>query len=186
MQDPPDVLLSFLAELASEECDVVVGTRLGRDDPILSKILSAIFWAFYRKLVINEIPKGGVDIFGCNRIFRDELLKLSETNSSLIGQLYWLGFRRKEIGYVRRKRMHGKSAWSISKRIKYLLDSGFSFTDLPIRILIFFGGLGTIFALTFGTLVLVLRLMNKIVVPGYAPTVIAITFLGLLTCWVLD
>ena len=49
----------------------------------------------------------------CNRKFRDQLLALDERHSSLIGLLFWLGFRRKAISYDRRARQHGKSAWTL-------------------------------------------------------------------------
>jgi glycosyltransferase involved in cell wall biosynthesis len=180
LQESPQILLAFLQELSTSACDVVVGTRTHRNDPFVSRMFSSIFWASYRRWVIRDIPKGGVDIFGCNKIFRDELIKLGEANSSLVGQVYWLGFRRKEIGYVRHKRMYGRSAWSMRKRITYLLDSVFAFTDLPIRLLTIFGAIGTIFAVVIGTMVVVLRLLGMIVVPGYAPTVLTISFFGAL------
>ena len=185
LQESPDILVTFLAALHSDACDIAVGTRMQRDDPWLTRVFSGLFWSSYRRWVIKDIPKGGVDIFGCNRQFRDELLRLGEANSSLVGQVYWLGFRRQEIGYVRYKRKYGRSAWSARRKITYLLDSIFSFTDLPIRLLTMFGALGTIAAVILGALVVVLRLMGKIDVPGYAPTVLTISFFGALNLFAL-
>jgi glycosyltransferase involved in cell wall biosynthesis len=180
LQEPPDVLLGFLAALTGDDCDLVVGTRQARSDPALTRLMSGVFWQCYRMLVMPDIPKGGVDIFACTRPFRDQLLKLGEANSSLIGQLFWLGFRRKEIGYVRRPRPHGTSAWSFNKKINYLFDSIFSFTDLPIRILMIVGAVGVLAALIFGSIVLTLRISGAIDVPGYAATVITVAFFGAL------
>jgi hypothetical protein len=109
-----------------------------------------------------------------------ELVKFSETHTSLVGQLFWLGFRRVEVNYERRPRPSGKSAWSISKKISYLLDSIFSFTDLPIRLLLIFGLLGSGLALAFGTLIFSFWAAGAIDVPGYAPTVLLIVFFGAL------
>jgi hypothetical protein len=157
---------------------VVVGSRRGRSDPLATRLASALFWRLYRAVVIPEIPKGGVDVFGCNQRFRDELLRLEESHSSLVGLLFWLGFRRKEIAYDRRKRMQGRSAWTFRRRLKYLFDSVFSFTDLPIRLLTAFGLIGLLTSILFGSVVLALRLLGVIDVPGYAATVLIVLFFG--------
>jgi len=178
LQEPPELMLDFLDALASDACDVVVGSRRARSDPFVSRIASSVFWRFYRTLVVREIPKGGVDVFGCNQRFRDELLKLEESNSSLVGLLFWLGFRRKEIAYDRRKRATGRSAWTLRSKLRYLFDSIFAFTDLPIRLLACFGALGLLTSLLFGSGVLALRLLGLIDVPGYAATVLVVLFFG--------
>ena len=178
LQEPPELVLEMDRALREEPIDVVVGVRDGRMDPILSRIPAQIFWGLYRRYVVPEIPPGGVDVFGCNRQFRDTLLQLDERHSSLIAQIFWLGFRRKCITYVRQERQHGKSAWTLHKKINYLMDSIFAFTDLPIRLLIRVGGGGAFLAGLLGTAVLLARLFGMITVPGYAMTILVITFLG--------
>jgi hypothetical protein len=127
-----------------------------------------------------QIPPGGVDVFACNRPFRDQLLQLEERHSSLIAQIFWLGFRRKFVSYKRLARVHGKSAWTTSKKVAYLMDSIFSFTDLPIRLLIRVGGIASALSFAFGLLVVAARLMGVINVPGYAATILVIVFFGAL------
>jgi len=180
LQEPPELLLRFLAPLHADLCDIAVGTRELRDEPAMKRNMSNLFWSLYRALVMPEIPPGGVDMFGCNRRVRDELLKLEESNSTLVGQVFWLGFRRMEVTYVRRPRMFGKSAWTFRKKITYLLDSIFAFSDLPIRVLSVAGLFGIVIATTLGILVTVLRLAGQIVVPGYAALAIMVSFFGAL------
>jgi hypothetical protein len=126
------------------------------------------------------MPEGGVDIFGCNRAFRDELLKLEESRSSLIALIFWLGFRRKLVEYERRERLEGKSAWTFQKKFNYMLDSVFAFTDLPIRLLMKVGALGMMIATIFGFVILIGRLGGWIAAPGYAPLMLVILFFGAL------
>ena len=178
LQEPPEFVLEMDRVLRTEEIDVVVGVREARMDPFLSRLSSQIFWGLYRRYVVSEVPEGGVDVFGCNRIFRDTLLKLDERHSSLIAQLFWLGFRRKCLTYVRQERPHGKSAWTLRKKVDYMMDSVFAFTDLPIRLLIRVGGTMALLAALFGVGVGTARLLGLISVPGYAMTIIAIVFLG--------
>jgi glycosyltransferase involved in cell wall biosynthesis len=180
LQEPPELLLSFLENLASDDCDIVIATRVGRDDPPFSRFFANLFWRLYRRLLVTDIPEAGVDLFACNAAVRKELLRLEEAHSSLVGLLFWLGFRRREVKYKRRPRTMGSSAWTFSKKIRYMLDSVFAFTDLPIRVLTLLGAVGVTIAFALGTVVALLRLAGNISVPGYAATVLLITFFGAL------
>ncbi|AND71055.1 glycosyl transferase [Dyella thiooxydans] len=179
LQEPPELVTTFFRMLGADECDVVVGTRTGRqNDPWSSRMASAVFWGLYRRLVVPEMPPGGVDIFGCNRVFRDQLLQLEESRSSLIALIFWLGFRRKQVGYERLARQEGRSAWTLGKKIDYMMDNVFAFTDFPIRLLIKVGAGGAAVSGLAGLVVLIARLTGSIRVPGYAPTMLAVLFLG--------
>jgi glycosyltransferase involved in cell wall biosynthesis len=178
LQEPLDLLERFLEILARGEADIVVGQREGREDPALSRLSSSLFWGLYRRWVMREIPPGGVDLFGGTRQIRDHLLGMTESHGSLVGQLFWLGFRRRHIGYVRRARKYGRSAWRFSAKLTYMLDSIFAFTDLPIRVLTAVGLVGIVLSIAFAALVTVLRLVGDIQVPGYSASAVLITFFG--------
>ena len=180
LQEPPELILKFLEKLSTEQFDVVVGCRENRQDPFLSRVTSNLFWKLYRRFVIPEIPKNGVDVFACNQVFREHLISLEENNTSLIGLIYWLGFKRSEVAYERRFRPYGKSAWTLNKKINYLLDSVFSFSDLPIKLLSLFGLFGVIISLVLGVGILSAKLFGNIAVPGYAATVLTVIFFGAL------
>lgn len=180
LQEPPELILEMDHVLCTAPVDVVVGVRESREDPLLTRLASQTFWSLYRRYVVPDIPPGGVDMFACNRVFRDTLLTLEERHSSLIAQIFWLGFRRQVVTYKRRQRQTGKSAWTLRKKLNYMMDSVFSFTDLPIRLLVRAGALGSLAAGLVGALVLVAKLHGAIAVPGYAMTILMITFLGCL------
>lgn len=179
LQEPPALIIDMNNKLASNvSLDVVVGVREARNDPLFSRLTASVFWSLYRRYVVPEIPPGGVDIFACTRGFRDSLLKLEERHSSLIAQIFWLGYRRELITYTRLDREHGKSAWTFRKKINYLMDSIFAFTDLPIRILTRVGGVTALLAVIFGIIVMLSRFLGEINVPGYAITILSIVFFG--------
>ena len=180
LQEPEDLILAFFRTLEIEPVDIVLGERIGRDDPSATRTASTLFWWLYRRFVQPEIPRGGVDVFGCNRAFRDHLLEMRETNTSLVGQIMWLGFRRKLVPYRRLPRRHGKSAWSFSRKVKYLLDSLFAFSDLPIRALTWVGAAGLAISIALGLVVLIAKITGAIDVPGYAATVLTIIFFAAL------
>jgi len=178
LQEPIELIERFYDVLARDEADVVVGTRVARADPFFSRLASTTFWWLYRRLVLPQIPPGGVDVFACNRAFRTELLAMGEANTSLVGQLFWLGMRRAVLPYERLERRHGRSGWSFSRKLKYLMDSVFAFSDLPVRLLILVGGLGLGTSLLLGGVVAVARLLGYITLPGYAMTMLTLLFFG--------
>jgi polyisoprenyl-phosphate glycosyltransferase len=178
LQEPPELIGQFFSQLETSEIDIAIGTRDSRQDPFFSRLSSTIFWSLYRWLVQPEIPKGGVDVFGCNRKVRDHLLRFQESNTSLVGLLFWMGFRRRCFAYARQPRRHGKSAWSFRRKLRYLLDSIFAFSDLPIHLMTVFGIAGMAVSALMGVVILIARLHHHISVPGYSATVLTIMFFG--------
>ncbi len=180
LQEPPEVVARFFEVLAKGDVDVVIGVREARADPFASRMLSTFFWGFYRRLVQPQIPPGGVDLFGCNRAFREQLVSLGETNTSLVALVFWLGYRRAMVPYVRRARPYGRSAWTFRRKLKYLSDSVFAFTDLPVWLLFHAGMLGLVLSVVIAVVVLVARIVGTIELPGYAATILVILFFGAL------
>jgi glycosyltransferase involved in cell wall biosynthesis len=183
LQEPPELMEDFFRILRSGEYDVAVGQRTSRQDPALSSVASKSFWWLYRRAINPAIPRGGVDVFGCTRQVVEELLALGESHSSLVGLLFWVGFRRAEVPYERAPRPAGTSAWTFGKRVHYLLDSVFSFSELPVRLLTRVGLLGLLISALWGAVVVYAKLTNNIPIPGYSATMLAITFFGALNCF---
>ena len=167
LQEPIELMVEFYARLTSREADVVVGTRESRDDPNVSRFFSAAYWRLYRRLVLPQMPPGGVDVFACSAQVAQQFRNLPESHTSLVGQLYWLGFRRVEVPYQRLRREHGRSGWTFRKKVRYLLDSVFSFTSLPVSLILVVGVVGTVLSLLGAAVVFGAWLFGEIPVPGY-------------------
>ena len=178
LQEPPSLITEFFETLKTGEVDVTMGVRRSRNDPGFSKMLSGLYWWTYRRFVLPELPPGGVDIFALTRKASRALIGLSEQNSSLISQLFWIGFRRKFVPYDRLERQSGTSAWSLGKKLNYMMDSIFSFTDLPVR-LAFWGGIfGVVLSVFYALFVLVQRLLGNVDEPGFAALIMVMVFIG--------
>ena len=178
LQEPLELITEMRAMLGTGQFDVVVGTRTNRGDPLTSRLFSTIFWRVYKTFVQRDIPAGGVDVFGCTREFREHLLSLKERNTTLVGLIFWLGFRRGEVSYSRQSREHGKSSWSFWRKVRYLLDSTFAFSDLPVRLLSSVGIAGILLSVFLTVVVLFASATGLIGVPGYSATVVLIMFFG--------
>jgi glycosyltransferase involved in cell wall biosynthesis len=173
LQEPPELVIEFLDRLASHEVDVVAGERVSRDDR--GDSLSGLYWRLYRRFVIAEIPVTGVDVFACTAAVRDVVCSLEAVHTSLVAQLFWVGFRRELVPYERRP-SESESGWTFRRKLRYLSDSVFAFTDLPVRLLWSVGVLGLALGVLVGLIVLVARIAGAITVPGYAATILVLVF----------
>jgi glycosyltransferase involved in cell wall biosynthesis len=181
LQEPIELANQFYKLLDAGSADIAFGVRSGRSDPWLSTLASNVFWGLYRRFVIPEMPAGGVDVFACTAEVRDQVLQLHGVDTNLVALLFWVGFRREFVVYQRLKRLEGRSAWTLAKKLRYSVNSIFHFTDLPIQVLLYAGTISLVLALVTSAVVIVAKLRGNIPVPGYTPTVLAILFFGALT-----
>ena len=173
LQEPPELVVQFLRRLASGEVDVLAGERASREDR--GDAASKIYWRLYRRFVLRGIPPEGVDVFACTAAVRDVICSMESVHTSLVAQLFWVGFRRELVPYDRLPRP-GESGWTTRMKLRYLSDSVFAFTDLPVRILWLVGLLGMALGLIVGLIVIVARAAGAITVPGYAATILIVVF----------
>jgi len=178
LQEPPDLIPAFIAEMRRSGADVVLGTRTGRSDPWHSRVSASLFWRAYRRFVQRDMPKGGIDVFALDRRALEALLRMEECNTSIVGQLLWIGFTRSSVDYQRHARRSGRSGWTLRKKLRYMTDSVFSFTDLPVRLMLGVGLVGSFAILVGSGVVLVQRAMGNIEVPGYAALMLALLLVG--------
>jgi len=173
LQQPVSSVGQFFDAL-ERGADIAISQRASRNDPWLSHLLSAVFWRVYRRFVQPQMPPGGVDSFACTRQVRDVLVSLPEANSTLVGLLFWVGFRRELVTYPRASRVSGRSGWTLSRKLRYAFDTTFAFSDLPITLMLVAGAVGIGGALVSGVAVLVGWALGTIDVRGYTPIMLAV------------
>ncbi len=178
LQEPAELLSAFYRLLGTGEYEVALGVRRSRHDPWANSLSARWFWRIYCRWVQQQMPRGGVDAFACTRNVRDALVALEEANSSLIGLLIWLGFRRVEVPYDRVGRAYGRSAWTLRKKARYFFDSVYSFTDLPINLLLAVGVSGVLLSVVGAAAVSLAWLFVGVRVAGYTPLMLTILLMG--------
>ena len=173
LQQPVSSIPQFFDGLEAG-ADIVIGQRAARSDPWLSRVASATFWRLYRRFVQPDMTPGGVDSFACTRQVRDVLVSLPEANSTLVGLLFWVGFRRHFVAYPRAARPSGRSGWTLHRKLRYAFDTVFAFSDLPITLMILTGALGVLGALAVTIAVLATWAAGATDLRGYTPLMLAV------------
>ncbi len=178
LQEPPELLLQMFEVMSQGTSDIVFGQRVSRDDPLLQRLVAAMYWWLYRVLVLSDVPPGGVDVFACTDMVRKAILSQENSPGPLIIQLLWIGFRRAFVTYHRRRRLAGRSAWSLRKRLDYLLESVLCFTDRPIHALLWFGASGIVLSLIAAVVISAGSLSERISPPSYIVIILLLIFMG--------
>ena len=161
LQEPISLIEELLGLVVKEGVDVAVGVRQARKDSFVSRFLSSSFWRFFNRLTTLEMPKGGVDIFALSRDARQKINEFEESSTSLVGLIYWIGFKRQEVSYLREKRAEGVSSWSLRKRINYAKDSITAFSEIPLSIFLWSGVIGALVSLLLVVVLIVRLFMNQ-------------------------
>jgi dolichol-phosphate mannosyltransferase len=121
---------------------VVLAVREKRDENPIKKFFARIYYLVIRSYINKDMPLQGCDCYLIDRQVIKVLEMLDERNSSLTLQVLWAGFKCDHVYIHRRNREIGKSRWTLRKKIKLVLDSLMSFSEVPIRIM---SGLGLLF-----------------------------------------
>jgi polyisoprenyl-phosphate glycosyltransferase len=177
LQDDPDLILQMYDVIKNKNQNLVVCERNSREDELTTIIFAQIFYKILNKYVIKNYPKKGFDVFMVNR----ELLKninLETLNPTLSYALMHMGFKYKKIFYSRKKRDHGKSQWTLSKKINLFWDIFIRFSDLPIKIISRFGLFFSLITILYALYIFFMKLIYNTSVEGFATLAILISFLS--------
>ncbi len=177
MQDPPELLVPMYG-FWQQGFQLVIGNRQDRPETGPARWLAQLFHWLMKHLALRNIPPGGFDFLLCDRRVSQQVVALQERNSNVFYLMVWLGFPYVTIPYVRRKREIGVSRWTLSKKIKLLLDSLLAFSFVPVRAISVAGlGLGAV-ALGYALAVAALKLRHPAEPTGWTTLMLVILFVS--------
>jgi glycosyltransferase involved in cell wall biosynthesis len=151
LQDPPETIPALVAAWRAGAATVwaVRGEREG--ESLQTRVTARIFYSLIRRMTRMAMPPQGVDFFLLDRAVIEALRAAPERNTSLIGQIQWLGFEQSSLVYTKQARETGRSKWTFTKRIKLSIDWVVGFSYFPIRFMsaigLFFACAGFLYAL---------------------------------------
>lgn len=178
MQDPPELIHEFIKKWR-EGYQVVWGTRKDRKDPFFKKLMASIFYWTVRKTAAPSHPSKGSGSFCLiSSPVIDLYNKLSEHNRVTFELIAWMGFRQAEVGYSRPARYAGKSKFTFGRQLKTAFDGLFAMTQLPVRIISYFGFITALLSLGWASIIILQWFLYGMKVLGWASIMVAVLFLG--------
>lgn len=139
LQDPIYLITSMYEEMQSKEIQICWAFRNSTTEAKAEKLFSSAYASLMQKYAVPNFPKKGFDVVMFSHKVKECLDNNVESNSSIFIQILSLGFEQTNISYDKRDRLLGKSKWTLSKKIKLLIDSFVAFSFAPIRLVSFLG-----------------------------------------------
>ncbi len=178
LQDPPELILQML-EGWRRGHHVVWAVREERKG--VSPLDVFLANAFYRLLnLLGEVnlPPRGSDFALLDRRALDALLQSAGSDLSLGGEIARLGFSAGQITYTKERRAAGTSKWTLKRKLKAATDAFVSFSYAPLRAMSFLGMACSLLGFAYALLVIVIRLMTRTPVQGWASLIVVVLVLG--------
>lgn len=178
LQDPPETIPILLAKWR-EGAQVVWAARASRKGEKASTVgFARLYYFLMRHMVgIKEMPSMGADFFLIDRSVTDALRQFNESNASILALITWMGFRQATITYDKQARKHGRSGWSLEKKIKLAVDSITSFTHLPIRLMSYIGLIVAMLGFLYAVVVIVNAFAGRSI-QGWASLMVVLLVVG--------
>lgn len=166
LQEPSELILK-MAESWKKGNHVVLAARKARQEPLRQRFFAGMYYWMVQKTALPGMPKGGFDVYLLDRKVVAVLVSMQEKNSALTGQILWSGFRTDVVYYTRLARHAGQSRWTFKKKARLVMDTMFSFSTLPITMVLAVGACSFTGALLWAGVVLAAKLTGSITVSGW-------------------
>lgn len=177
LQDSPEEIPRLYAK-ALEGYDVVLARRGVRNDPLIKRTVS---WLFYKVFSYLADFKYDGEIGNFRIISRKVVLNFRKMNEQLRffgGLVQWMGFPATSIEVTHAKRFAGKSTYTFFKLWKLATETIIAHSDKPLRLTVRFGFLMAFLSLCFGLYVLARAFFYGTPIAGWSSLIISMYFIG--------
>lgn len=141
LQDPPQVIHEMITKW-KDGFEIVYGIRENREgESWFKRGSAALFYRILNRLTDIEIPKDVGDFRLVDRKALDAFKLLRERHRYVRGLFTWIGFKQTGVYYVRHCRKSGVTKYSMKKMLRLAEDALMSFSDAPVRLMVYTGGL---------------------------------------------
>ncbi|MEQ8805870.1 MAG: glycosyltransferase family 2 protein [Rhodospirillales bacterium] len=177
MQDPPELIPQFV-RLWQDGKKIVRGKRVSRAEGYVMRTVRRAYYRFLHRLADIDIPVDTAEFQLLDRQVLDALLQRSDHYPYIRGLIADIGFANETatVPYQWRERHDGFSKNRLINLIDQGLNGVISFTSAPLRVGALVGFVLAILSLAYGTIQLVLNLINDTAPAGIATLIVALFF----------
>lgn len=179
LEEAPELLLEFHANLAEQDADVVYGFQNARKGGFVERVTGAFSYWLINRLIPISIPRNHITVRLMRRDYVRSLL-LHREHQTIIGGL-WVITGYRQLGIPVAKGSREGTTYSMRRRWHLLIDSIISFSETPL-VAIFYLGLA-IFTLAslVGVALVCWKFFLGQEVSGWVSVMLSVWFLGGLT-----
>ena len=177
LQDRPEEIPGLYAK-AQEGFDIVLARRVQRQDPVIQKLFSRVFYRVFNYLTgMNYDPRVGNFRILSKKVVAN-YCNMKEQLRFFGGLVDWLGFSTAYIDIYHDRRFSGKSSYTLKKRWKLAFEAIIAYSDKPLKLSVQLGFLMSILAFCYGTYVVYSVIFRGIDIQGWSSLIVSIYFIG--------
>ncbi|MCF8054663.1 MAG: glycosyltransferase [Deltaproteobacteria bacterium] len=158
LQNPPEEIPRLIACMEVGDYDLVGTVRKERKDSPLRKLPSKIVNAMARKITGVRMSDWGCMLRAYRRVVVDHMLRCREHGTFIPALATYFSKNFTEIEVEHFARQGGESKYGLFSLIRLQFDLVASFSELPMRILMYGGIFMSLMGISFGVFLAVLRL----------------------------
>lgn len=177
LQDPPDAI-PLLYERHKAGFDLVYATRVDRQDPLLKRINSRLFWRAMNSVSGLQMPPTQMMLRMMSRRFVDAIVQMRETQRFIHGMMAWAGFRVTSVEVQHRARHAGRTSYSFMRQLRLAVYAITSFSTTPLRLASILGLVTSLASFATGISLIVANLVYDYPVQGWASIITSVFFIG--------
>lgn len=178
LQDPPELIPEMIKHW-EEGYEDVYARRVSRaGETWLKKFTSKAFYKVLQKSTRIPIQRDTGDFRLLDRRCVLALRQIRESQRYTKGMYSWIGFRKKEITYMRDPRAAGQTKWNYYKLVNLAIEGLTSFTTAPLRMSSIIGLAVSLFAFIYIVFLVVRTIVHGTDVAGYPSIMAAVLFIG--------
>ena len=178
LQDPIEVI-PHLIEKWQAGADMVLAKRSDRStDSRLKRKSAEWFYKLHNKISNPKIEENVGDFRLMSREVVENIKLMPERNLFMKGVLSWVGGRTDVVEYARAERVAGSTKFNGWKLWNLALEGITSFSTFPLRMWTYIGLFIACISFTYGSWMIIDKLIFGNNVPGYPSILVSILFLG--------
>ena len=179
-QHPPHIIPQLIDAFEQGNDVVLTQRRSTSEISYVAKLFSKTFYRLINRLSESEIVPDSADFRLLSKEVVQDIRSLHEQHRFLRGMISWMGFQQTIVPFDAPPRLAGRSKFSLSKRIRLATDAIFSFSIVPINLVIVFGCFLLIAAISQVIYVLLtfLAVGREGLPPGWASLMLAVLVIG--------
>lgn len=161
---------------------VIIPYRIKRSDSFFNRMFANIYYKTINLLSDIKFPRGGADLFFIDRELIDIInSRIHAINTSSIIEVLRLGYSPQYFAFERAKGTNAKSRWTLKKKLRLFMDTFFSSSTWPVKVITIMGLFFSLFALSIIVFYIYIRYIGNpdfwgAIMPGWTSTVVIISF----------
>ncbi len=177
LQDRPEEIPRLYAK-AQEGYDIVLARRGKRQDPVLKRFTSWLFYKLFSYLADIEYDAQTGNFRIMSRKVVSNFRRMREQLRFFGGLVQWMGFPSASIDVEHAERLEGSSTYTLAKLWKLASETIIAYSDKPLRLAIRFGFTMAFLALCYGVYIFTRVMFYGSPIEGWSSLFVSLYFIG--------